>query len=131
MKEVMINGNGSGGSFMFRAQIEVAELIVPDALAVSPASGSFVANQHFDAAVILPRNSIVSNAHALANGMLLPLTYPGVCQLQAPNSAGNPSLLCPGADAALGIAAGAPIEWIVELTNGTVLTETVNWTLAE
>jgi hypothetical protein len=126
-KEVMIGG----GSFFVRASIEAAELIVPVALEVSPASGSFVANQHFDAAVILPRNSVVANAHALANGMLLPLTYPGNCQLQPQVGAGRPSLLCPGAEAALANAAGAPIEWTVELTNGTILTETVNWAFAQ
>lgn len=126
-KEVTI----SGGSFELRAQIETAELIETAAIKVSPAAGSFVANQHFDAALTLPRNSVVASMQATANGMQLPLSYPGICQLQAPNSANKPSLVCPGADSVLPLAAGAPIEWTVTLTNGTVLTETVNWVRAQ
>jgi hypothetical protein len=115
-----------GGGYSIVADLESAELIVPEAVVVSPASGTFAANQHFDAAVILPRNSVVQNAHAMANGQLL-LTYPGNCQLQSQVGTGKPSLLCPGADAALSVEPGAPIEWTVELTNGTIYTETVNW----
>jgi hypothetical protein len=122
-KEVTIGA----GDYSIRAQLEVAELVVSNAVVVSPASGTFAANQHFDAAVILPRNSVVQNAHAMANGQLLPLTYPGSCQLQPQVGTGRPSLLCPGADAVLSIQPGAPIEWTVELTNGTIYTETVNW----
>jgi hypothetical protein len=130
LAQVTLDGNGSGGSYVVRAQIEVADLIVADTLNVSPASGTFIPNQHFDAALLLPRNSVVRNAHALANGMLLPLTYPGTCQLLAPNSAGKPALLCPNADEALSRAGGAPIEWTVEMTNDAILTQTVNWEIA-
>lgn len=127
-KEVVIGANAPGGFYMITAQIEAAERVVPDAIVVSPASGTFAANQHFDAAVILPRNSVVQHAQATANGMFLPLAYPGSCQLQPQVGAGRPSLLCPGADWALSnVPAGAPIEWTVELNNGTVYTETVNW----
>jgi hypothetical protein len=127
IKEAMINGSSPSGGYNIRVQIEAAERIVPDAMVVSPASGTFAANQRFDAAVILPRNSVVQNAHAMANGQLLPLTYPGSCQLQPQVGTGRPSLLCLGADAVMGIEPGAPIEWTVELTNGTIYTETVNW----
>lgn len=126
-KEVTISASSPAGAYSFRAEIEAAELIEPNAIVVAPASGTFAANQHFDAAVILPRNSTVANAHATANGTLLPLTYPGSCQLQPQVGAGKPSLLCPAADAALSVMPGAPILWTVELTNGTVLTQTVNW----
>lgn len=127
IKEVVIGASAPGGMYMITAQIEAAELVVPDAIVVSPASGTFAANQHFDAAVILPRNSVVANAHATANGMPLPLSYPGSCQLQPQVGTGRPSLLCPGADSALTFQPGAPIEWTVEMTNGTVYSETVNW----
>lgn len=129
-KEVIIDAFSPAGVYSIQAQIETAELVVPDAVVVAPASGTFAANQHFDAAVILPRNSTVSTAHATANGAPLPLSYPGSCQLQPQVGTGKPSLLCPGADHVLPIAAGAPIVWTVELTNGTVFTETVNWTQA-
>lgn len=126
-KEVIIGANSPTGFYNIRATIEAAELIVTDAIVVSPASGTFAANQHFDAAVILPRNSVVSTAHATANGAPLPLSYPGSCQLQPQIGTGKPSLLCPAADHVLNIQPGAPIEWTVELTNGTIFTETVNW----
>lgn len=123
-KQVRIEGN----SFSIYAELEVAELIVPDAIVVTPASGTFAANQHFDAAVILPRAGTVLHARATANGASLGLNYPGSCQLQpAAGATGRPSLLCPGADAALSLAPGEPILWTVEMTNGTVYSETVNW----
>jgi hypothetical protein len=128
VKDIYIDANAPNGTYSIRAQIESAELVVPDAIVVAPASGTFAANQHFDAAVILPRNSVVSTAQASANGVTLPLSYPGSCQLQPQVGTGKPSVLCPAADAALvGIPAGTPIDWTVTLTNGTVYTETVNW----
>jgi hypothetical protein len=128
-REVVLSGNSAGSSFLVRAHVEASELVVAPAIEVSPAAGAFVSGQHFDAALLLPRASVVANAHALAGGAPLPLSYPGSCQLLAPNSEGNPAILCPGADTVLPIAAGAPIEWTVELTNGTILTETVDWQL--
>lgn len=125
-KRVTINTS----NYSFEADLEAAELVVPDAIVVTPASGTFAANQHFDAAVILPRNSVVSTAQASANGAPLPLSYPGSCQLQPQIGTGRPSLLCPAADAVLTIQPGAPIQWTVEMTNGTVYTQTVNWSRA-
>lgn len=126
-KQVVIAARAPAGFYMITAQIETAELVVPDAIVVTPASGTFAANQHFDAAVILPRNSVVQTAQATANGWSLPLSYPGSCQLQPQVGTGRPSLLCPAADAVLATQPGAPIEWTVTMTNGTVYTETVNW----
>ena len=77
--------------------------------------------------MILPRNIVVVTAQATANGAPLPLSYPGSCQLQPQIGLGKPSLLCPGADAVMTFQPGAPIEWTVQLANGTVLTETVTW----
>lgn len=127
-KEVVIGANGPAGMYMITAQLEAAELVVADAIVVAPASGTFAANQHFDAAVILPRNSVVATAEARANGAWLPLNYPGSCQLQPQVGTGKPSLLCPGADVALAtLPAGTPIDWTVTMTNGTVYTESVTW----
>lgn len=127
--EVMISGGGS--AYFVRAQIESVEAVVPDVFKVSPATGSFVPGQQFDAALLLPRNSNVVSAQATANGAPLPLAYPGSCTLLPPNSVGKPALLCPDAHAVLSLAAGAPIEWTVELANGGTLTKTVTWTLAQ
>lgn len=127
-----INGSSPSGAYNIGFEIEAAERVVAtDTMVVSPASGTFAANQHFDASVILPRNSLVQHANAIANGHFLPMSYPGSCQFQPQVGTGRPSLLCPGADAVLStIPAGTPIEWKVELTNGTTYTETVNWELA-
>lgn len=131
-KQVMINGSSALGGYNVDIQIEAAERLgATEGIVVSPASGTFAANQHFDASVILPRNTQVQHANARVNGNFLPLSYPGSCQFQPQVGTGRPSLLCPGADAVLStIPAGAPIEWTVELTNGTTYTETVNWELA-
>lgn len=115
-------------NYSIGADLETAEIIVPDAIVVTPASGTFAANQHFDAAVILPRNSVVQTAQATSNGSWLPLSYPGGCQLQPQVGTGRPSLLCQAADMVLTtLQPGAPIEWTVTMTNGTVYTETVTW----
>lgn len=127
-REVTIRGFSP--QFTVVADIETAELIVTGALEVSPAAGNFVPTQDFDAAVTLPRNTTPASAQATANGHTLPLSYPGTCQLLPPNQAGQRALLCPDADAVLPQAAGAPIEWTVVLTNGTTLTQSVNWALA-
>jgi hypothetical protein len=111
-----------------RAQIENIEVFVPDVFKVSSAAGSFVPGQQFDAALTLPKNSSVVSVQATANGASLPLAYPGSCTLLPPNSVGKPAVLCPSANALIPLAAGAPIEWSVELSNGTTLTKTVTWT---
>lgn len=124
--EIVIGGhNAAGQYFSIRAMPEAAELVVPDAITVTPASGStFVANQHFDAALILPRNTLVHYWEATANGQWLPL----FCQFQQQVGTGRPSLLCPAADQAWSsLPAGTPIEFRVSLTDGVVYTETVNW----
>lgn len=131
VREVRMSGSLAGSSFTVRAAIEVAELIVASAIDVSPAAGDFVLGQHFDAALLLPRGSVVTFARASVGGNNIGLQYPGSCQLLPPNSAGRPAILCPDADAVLPVAAGAPIDWSVDLANGTVLTETVEWRLVQ
>ncbi|GFE79640.1 hypothetical protein GCM10011487_16400 [Steroidobacter agaridevorans] len=127
-KEVVISSN-FGQSFMVVANIESAEPVVVDAVVVSPAAGSFLSTQQFDAALALPRNSSVVSVIAEANGAPLPIGYPGSCTLvPPPTSAAQPAVLCPNADSLLPLAGGAPIEWTVELSNGSILTETSNWT---
>jgi hypothetical protein len=65
---------------------------------------------------------------ANAGGVPLPLSYPGTCQLvSSPPSA----ILCPDAHAALAVAAPNAIHWSVELADGTVLSETVDWRLVQ
>jgi len=126
-RQIVVRANAPTGSYIIDAQVEAAELVIPDAIVVTPASGTFVANQHFDAAVILPRNSVVSTAQATVNGVPVGLSYPGTCQLQPQVGTGKPSILCPSADAAIPVQPDSPIDWTVTLTNGTVYTESVTW----
>jgi hypothetical protein len=123
-KDISVSANGPNGAYSFQAQIEAAELVIPDAIVVTPASGQFAANQHFDAALLLPRNTLVHYWEATVNGQYLPM----YCEFQQQVGAGRPSLLCPGADQVLStLPPGAAIEFMVSLTNGVVYNETVTW----
>jgi hypothetical protein len=127
-RRLEIRASSTLGGYNIIGDIEAAELIEAEAIVVSPASGTFAANQHFDASVILPRNTGIFTAQATSNGVTLPLSYPGNCFAQGQVGTGRPSLLCPGADAVLStIQPGASIVWTVQLLNGTTHTETVTW----
>lgn len=121
---------GEGGLYSVMAVIESVALVPPKAIEVSPATGSFLAQQRFDAALLLPEGSSIASMQASAGGNPLPLAYPGTCQIAPPNSANRPAILCPDAHTVLP-AAGGPIQiqWSVELTDGTVVNELVQWTL--
>jgi hypothetical protein len=122
-REIFISGPG----LLVRANIEAAEVIETATIEVSPASGNFVANQTFDAAIILPRAGTVASARAFANGAPLGLDYPGNCHLQPAVGPGKPSILCYQASDMLPVTNGAPIDWTVEMTDGTSYTKTVTW----
>jgi hypothetical protein len=67
----------------------------------------------------LPDGGSVSYMQANVNGNLLPLNYPGTCQLTTPTSSGPHWLVCPGADAALASFQGiTQVDWQVTLTDG-------------
>jgi hypothetical protein len=121
---------GEGGLYSVMAVIESVELVPPQAIEVSPATGSFLSQQRFDAALLLPAGSSIASMQASAGGNPLPLAYPGTCQIAPLNSANRPAILCPDAHTVLP-ATGEPIqiEWSVELTDGTIVDELVRWTL--
>lgn len=127
---IWVAGNDIDHSFNIQAQIDSAE-VVPPAIEVMPADGRFLSQQRFDAGVLLPIGAQVYFAHASVGGNALPLSYPGTCQLAPPTSTGRTAILCPDAHTVLGTAAGAPIDWQVELTDGTVLTQSVKWQLIQ
>lgn len=113
-------------SFQLTAAIDTAEVVA--GIEVSPAAGHFLPQQHFDAALLLPPGSTVVSANASAGGSALPLSYPGTCQLV---SSPRPAVLCPDAHAALAVATSSEIHWSVELADGTVLHQTVDWSLVQ
>jgi hypothetical protein len=121
---------GESGRYSVIAVIESVELVPPQAIEVSPATGSFLSQQRFDAALLLPAGSSIASMQASAGGNPLPLAYPGTCQIASLNSANRPAILCPDAHTILP-ATGEPIQiqWSVELTDGTVVNELVRWAL--
>ena len=118
------------GYFQITTQIDSVELL-PPAIEVSPATGSFIPQQHFDAAVLLPIGGApVATVQASVAGTPLTLNYPGTCQLAAPTSSGRSALLCPGADTALLSLQGiTQVDWQVTLTDGSSFTQSVQWNL--
>jgi hypothetical protein len=104
--------------------------LVP-ALTISPASSSFVAQQSFDAVVLLSGQVSVTSMQASVAGTPIPLTYPGTCQLAAPNNAGRPALVCPNASAVLATLGGGAkqIDWQVVLGDGSTVQQSVVWNL--
>lgn len=118
------------GYFQITTQIDSVQLL-PPAIEVSPLTGSFIPQQHFDAAVLLPLGGApVATMQASVGGNPLALNYPGTCQLATPSSSGRAALLCPGADAALISLQGlTQIDWQVTLADGSSFTQSVQWNL--
>jgi hypothetical protein len=118
------------GYYQIMAQVDSVELL-PPAIEVSPSAGSFLPQQHFDAAILLPVGGApVATAQASVGGNSLALNYPGTCQLAPPNNSGRGAILCPGADAALTSLQGiTQVDWQVTLTDGSSFTRSVLWNL--
>ena len=120
----------SSAYFMIQAQVDSVQLL-PPAIDVSPQAGSFLPQQHFDAAVLLPPGgAAVATMQASVGGAALTLNYPGTCQLATPLISGRAALVCPGADAALTSLQGiTQIDWLVTLSDGSSYTQSVQWNL--
>lgn len=120
----------SGAYYQITIQIDSATLL-PPALEIAPATGRFLPQQHFDAAVWLPAaGAAISTMQASVGGVAVALNYPGTCQLAPANSAAQPALLCPGADAALTSLQGlTQIDWLVTFADGSSVTQSVQWNL--
>jgi hypothetical protein len=128
--QISVEGPVNQNYYQIVVQVDSVAL-VPPAIEVSPTAGSFLPQQHFDAAVWLPTTGApVATMQASAAGTPLALNYPGTCQLAPPNSAARPALICPAADAALTSLQGlTQIDWQVTLTDGSSFTQSVQWNL--
>ena len=113
----------------FSIQIDTATLA--QSLTISPASSAFVAQQNFDALVLLSSQIGITSMQASVGGTPIALSYPGTCQLAAPNSVGRTALVCPNASAVLaGLGAGATqVDWQVVLADGSTVQQSVIWNL--
>lgn len=126
-RRIIVSG-APWGAMEVDVDIDSAEL-VPPAIEISPASGKFLSQQHFDAAVLLPIGAQVTSMQASVNGSPVALSYPGTCQLVPPNSLGRPAILCPNAHTILASSTSdTKIDWRVTLADGTVYTDYVDWT---
>jgi hypothetical protein len=102
--------------------------LAPLTLEVSPASGNFSSQQHFDAALFLPIGSQVASAQATVGGNpIANLSYPGACTL-VPNTISRTQIVCPNASQAL-TQAQTTVNWQVTLADGTVINQPVTWNL--
>jgi hypothetical protein len=97
---------------------------------ISPGKSTFVYGQRFDVALLVPPQSQVVRAHSSLNGMRLPMSYPGSCHLASPNSQNRPTIVCPDAHLQLPAMEGTQrVDWAVELLNGDVIENSVEWTM--
>jgi hypothetical protein len=120
----------AGGSSGFVALVDSATLV--PSVTISPASSSFVAQQNFDAVVLLSSQIGITSLQASVGGFgIPPLSYPGMCQLAPANNAGRTAVVCPNASAVLANLGGGPvtINWQVTLTDGSTVQQSVTWTL--
>lgn len=127
--QIVIQNNPTGAELI--AQIDSVALA--PSLTLSPATGSFLTQQNFDAAVVLSAQIPIANMQASANGQTLPLSYPGTCQLAPANNANRSAILCPNASAVLATLGGGAttINWLVTLADGSTLNQSVVWTLIQ
>jgi hypothetical protein len=111
--------------------IQIDTVTLAQSLTISPASSAFVAQQNFDALVLLSSQIGITSMQASVGGTPIAFSYPGTCQLAAPNSTGRTALVCPNASAVLaGLGAGATqVDWQVVLADGSTVQQSVIWNL--
>ncbi len=127
---IIAGPNTATGNFQITVQITSVQLL-PPSIEISPLTGSFIYQQHFDSGMLLPLGgAALATMQASIGGSPLTLSYPGTCQLATPTSAGRAALVCPGADAALASFQGVTqIDWLVTLADGSTYTKSVQWNL--
>ena len=110
-------------------QIDTATLV--PSITVSPANSSFIAQQNFDAVLLLSAQLSVTSMQASVGGNSIGFSYPGTCQLAQANNAQRTALICPNAAAVLATLGGGPttINWQITLADGSVLQQSVVWNL--
>ena len=110
-------------------QIDTATLV--PSITVSPANSSFIAQQNFDAVLLLSAQLSVTSMQASVGGNAIGFSYPGTCQLAQPNNAQRTALICPNAAAVLAGLGGGPvtINWLITLADGSTIQQSVIWNL--
>jgi hypothetical protein len=125
-----VHGELNGHSYSVLMEIEstYSEGMQSD-LEISPGRSTFVDGQRFDVALLLPPGSQVAHATSSLDGQPLSMSFPGSCHLGPPNSQNRPTIVCPEAQWRLPQLEGQHrVEWEVELIDGTVIRNPVEWT---
>jgi hypothetical protein len=117
------------GSQGFYVQLDTWGLA--PSITVSPASSSFIAQQNFDAVLLLSAQLSAASMQASVGGTSIGFSYPGTCQLAQANTAQRTALICPNAAAVLAGLGGGPvtINWLITLADGSTLQQSVIWNL--
>jgi hypothetical protein len=127
-RRVIVEG-GDQQNFEVTLKIESAELLPPQ-IEISPSAGFLLTQQNFDAALLLREGTQPASLQASVNGVPLGLDLSTTCQVVPPSTGVRPAILCPDAHAALASFTGyTKVDWQVTLTDGTVLSKSVNWDL--
>jgi hypothetical protein len=111
--------------------VMVSSAALLPSLTISPASSSFIAQQNFDAVLLLSAQLSVTSMQASVGGNAIGFSYPGTCQLAQPNTAQRTALICPSAAAVLAGLGGGPvtINWLITLADGSTIQQSVIWNL--
>jgi hypothetical protein len=111
----------------FIAQVDTATLV--PSITVSPSNSSFIAQQNFDAALLLSAQPSVASMQAGVGGTAIGLSYPGTCQLTQTTITQRAAIICPNASAVLaGLGVGSvTVNWLVTLSDGSTIQQSVLW----
>ena len=124
--EILIQPPNSSGF-----SVHINTVALAPSITVSPTNSSFIAQQNFDAVLLLSAQLSVSSMQASVNGTSIGLSYPGTCSLAPANNAQRTALICPNAAAVLATLGGGSvtINWQIVLGDGSVLQQSVIWNL--
>ncbi len=137
---VSVSGAAPAGSWSVTFAIDSVYLVPPSAAgwSISPATGVLARQQRIDAAVLLPAGSQVQSVQTIIGGNPGPFIFPfpatgpiagpqDPCSvLPAPNSKGQPVILCPDPMSVLPDGLNQ-VEWQIHLMDGTTLDKVMVW----
>jgi hypothetical protein len=111
--------------------VQVDSVALAPSITVSPSNSSFIAQQNFDAVLLLSAQLSVTSMQASVNGTSIGFSYPGTCQLAPANNAQRAALICPNAAAVLAGLGGGPvtINWLITFADGSTAQQSVIWNL--
>ena len=111
--------------------LEIDSVEVPElAVVVSPASSSFIRQQHIEPVLLLQPGMQFTAVEGSVNGFPLPWYYLSQCYPAPPNSQGRPAIACPDINWLL-TGGTNHVVWRVDLMDGSASTKSVDWEMIE